>query len=189
MRVEIAPTATAADPAVPLASPAHDPLLQLSAYPSTDHLFFRIALQAGLFGVAANVIPFGLGMVLTGVLAAFLYYRASGPPLTGGKAARLGAMAGAIAFAATALLAVAAIVIFHQQDQMHDALMKAMDQRIANPSDPQVQAALQWLHSPEGFATVLAFSMALALLLSMLLSALGSVLGSGFLRDRIRPRL
>ena len=148
---------------------------------------FRVALQAGLLGVIANIIPLGLGMVLTGILAALLYHRAAGQTLAVAKAARLGAMAGAIAFAASSLLAVLGIVLFHAQDQFRDFMMKAVEQRAASQPAPDVQVALQWLHSPEGFAVALAFSMVLALLLSMLFSAIGCVIGAVLFRERSRP--
>ena len=157
--------------------------LRSSAGPSS---LFRIALQAGLLGVMANVIPFGLGMVLTGILAALLYHRASGGMLVTGKAARLGAMAGAVAFAATALLTVSLVVLLQAQQQFHDIMMKAVEQGVANPSDPEVQAFLQWLHTPQGFGIILAFGMIGALALSMLFSAVGGVIGATLFRDRGR---
>lgn len=156
---------------------------------SADPAFFRTALQAGLLGVMANVIPFGLGMVLTGILAALLYHRANAGALRGGKAARLGAMAGAIAFAATALLTVLAIVLLNSQQQFHDLMMKAVEQGVANRPDPEVQAFLQWLHTPEGFGIILAFGMVGALLLSMVFSAVGGVIGSTLFRNRREPPL
>lgn len=135
----------------------------------------------------ANVIPFGLGMVLTGILAALLYHRSSGGMLVTGKAARLGAMAGAISFAATALLTVLLIVLLHAQQQFHDMMMKAVEQGVVNPSDPEVQAFLQWLHTAQGFGIILAFGMVGALVLSMLFSAVGGVIGTTLFRDRGRP--
>ena len=115
-------------------------------------------MQAGLLGVMANLIPFGLGMVLTGILAALLYHRTNPRTLHGGKAARLGAMAGAISFAATALLTVMAIVLPKSQQKFHDVMMQAIEQGVANQSDQDVQAFLQWLHTPQGFGTILAFA-------------------------------
>jgi hypothetical protein len=155
--------------------------------PSTDAAFFRTAMQAGLLGVMANLIPFGLGMVLTGILAALLYHRANPGTLRGGKAARLGAMAGAISFAATALLTVMTIVLLNSQQKFHDVMMQAVEQGIANRSEPEVQSLLQWLHTPQGFGTVLAFGMVFALLLSILFAAVGGVIGSTLFRDRRRP--
>jgi len=168
---------------------APDHLNPASLRSSADPAFFRTALQAGLLGVMANIIPFGLGMVLTGILAALLYHRANAGTLRSGKAARLGAMAGAIAFAATSLLTVLAIVLLNSQQQFHDLMMKAVEQGVANRSDPEVQAFLQWLHTPQGFGIVLAFGMAGALLLSMLFSAVGGVIGSTLFRNRSQPPL
>jgi hypothetical protein len=191
VRVLIASQTAPASPASPEdGEPAVDPLRQLRFNPglhtSAGSGLFRVALQAGLLGVIANIIPLGLGMVLTGILAALLYHRAGGATLPSTKAARLGGMAGAISFAASSLFGVFAIVVLHAQNQFREVMMKAVDQRVANHSDPEVQAALQWIHSPEGFAVALGISMAIALILSMLFSGIGCVIGAVLFRDRNR---
>jgi hypothetical protein len=189
VRVQFAPLPAVTIPASPdlPIEPGHISSASLGS--SGDPTFFRAALQAGLLGVMANLIPFGLGMVLTGILAALLYHRAQAGTLRGGKAARLGAVAGAIAFATTALLTVFAVVLFHSRQQFHDLMMKALEQSVANQSDPDIQSFLQWIHTPQGFEIVLALGMAGAVLLSMLLSAAGGVIGSVLFRDRNRPPL
>src|SRR3974377_881621 len=96
-------------------------------------------------------------------------------------------MAGAVSFAASSLFVVFAIVVGHAENQIREVLIKAIDQRVTNAADPEVQSALQWLHSPEGFAAALAISMAMALLLSVLFSAIGCVIGAVLFRDRSRP--
>lgn len=192
MRVEIAPQIPPADFTSPsdVGTATRDPLdhvtLNRLTLPTPSGLF-RVALQAGLLGVLANVIPFGLGMVLTGILAALLYHRAGGRTLPMAKAIRLGAWAGAISFAASSLLTVLAIALLHLQQQFRDAMMKAVEQRAANPADPDVQAALQWLHTSQGFSVALAFGMFAALILSVLFSGIGGVIGSTLFRDRTRP--
>ena len=188
VRVELEPT----PPPETLSSPPEagiepDSLKAANLRSPADPAFSRTALQAGLLGVMANLIPFGLGMVLTGILAALLYQRAPGGRLRVGKAARLGAVAGAIAFAATSLLTVLVVVVLHSQQQFHEYMMKALEQSVANRSDPDVQTFLQWLHTPQGFGIILAFGMVGAVLLSMLLSAVGGVIGSKLFRDRNRP--
>ena len=165
---------------------APDPLEQLTYRPTTASGLFRVALQAGLLGVIANVIPLGLGMVLTGILAALLYHRAAARTLATAKAARLGAMAGAIAFAASSVFTGLGIFIFHKQEQFRQLIMNIIDERAA-AAGPDAQTAIQWLHTPEGFAMMLAFSMVFALLLSMLFSAIGCVIGAVLFRERNRP--
>jgi hypothetical protein len=189
VRVEIAalpPVAIAASAGL---SVAPDHVSSTSLRSSGDPVFFRTALQAGLLGVMANFIPFGLGMVLTGILAALLYHRAGTGTLRAGRAARLGAVAGAITFAATAFLAVLAIVLLNGQQQFHDIMMKALEQSVANQSQPDVQSFLQWIHTAQGFEIVLALGMVGAVVLSMLLSAVGGVIGSTLFRDRNQPPL
>lgn len=171
---------------LPLEQTASDPLDRLTYHSPAATGLFRIALQAGLLGVIANIIPLGLGMVLTGILAALLYHRAAGQTLSSVKAARLGAMAGAIAFAVSSILSVLAIVLFHAQDQFRDMLMKAIDQRAASYG-PDLQPMIQWLHTPDGFAIVLALSMIFALFFSVLFSAIGCVIGAVLFRERNRP--
>jgi hypothetical protein len=189
VRVEFAPLAPVTVPSGADLGVAPDHLNPASLRSSADPAFFRTALQAGLLGVMANLIPFaGLGMVLTGILAALLYHRANAGALRSGKAARLGAVAGAIAFAATAFLMVLAIVILNSQQQFHDLMLTAMEQRLAHQSGPDVQSFLQRIHTPQGFDTVLAFGMVGVLLLSMLFSAAGGLIGSTLFRDRKRPR-
>jgi len=135
----------------------------------------------------ANLIPYGLGMVLTGIIAVLLYHRVNAGSLRGGRAARLGAVAGAIAFAATAFLTVLAIVVLNSQQQFHDVMMKAIEQSVARQSGTDVQPFLQWIHTPPGFDTMLAIGMVAALLLSMLFSAAGGLIGSTLFRDRKQP--
>lgn len=135
----------------------------------------------------ANFIPFGVGMVLTGILAALLYHRARAGTLQGGKAARLGAVAGVIAFAATVLLIALAVVLLNSQQQFHDFMMKALEQSVVNQPDAEVQPFLEWIHTSQGFEIVLALGMVLALFLSAALSAVGGVIGSVLFRDRNRP--
>jgi len=188
VRVQFAPLPAVTIPASPdlPIEPGH---IRSAGLGSGDPAFFRAALQAGLLGVMANLIPFGLGMVLTGILAALLYHRAQAGTLRGGKAARLGAVAGAIAFATTAFLAAFAVVLSHSQQQFHDLMLKALEQGAANQSSPDVQSFLQWIHTSQGFEIVLALFMAGTVLLSMLLSAAGGVIGSMLFRDRNRPPL
>jgi hypothetical protein len=160
-----------------------DPLHRIELRGSLGPSFFRVAWQAGLLGVIANIIPFGFGMVLTGMVAPLLHHRAGGTMLLAGAAARLGALAGGIAFALTLVLK---IVLLGERQEYRDLMMKALERSAANP-DPAVQAALQWLHTPQGFAVALTFGMVGALILCMLVSAVGGVIGAKIFRDRSRP--
>ena len=134
----------------------------------------------------ANVIPFGIGLIVTGFLAALLYQRAGGGKLATSAAARLGAMAGTISFAGTSLLTVIAVWVLHAQQQFRELTLKPVEQAIAQQPDPQVQHMLQWLLTPEGFGFILAFAMIVALLISMLFSALGAMLGARMFQSRPR---
>ena len=197
MRVDVAPTASTPEAAPALRS-RHDPLLQLGARPSSGHLLFRVALQAGLLGVAVlfllagligmtgSVVPLAVGMVLTGMLAALLYHRRAGPALPAAKSAQLGATAGVIALAAMALIAIVAVALVGTQEDVREEMVKAINQS-AGSSDPRVQTFLQSLQSPRELAIALAEGILLAMPLSMIFSAIGSVIAFAFLRNRVRP--
>ena len=188
VRVEIATQSPLPNFDIPTeAESARDPSDRPPTRAPFERTIFRTALQAGLVGVAANLIPFGVGMVLTGVLAAWLHRKAVGRKLTTRTAARLGAEAGAIAFAVSALLTVVSIVLLHAQQQFRDLMMKAVEQRAGGAPDPEMQAALQWLHTPDGFAAALAFSMVVLLLLSVLLAAAGCMATAALSQDQKHP--
>jgi hypothetical protein len=183
VRVQLAPEILAAR----TADTSGAPMSQIAFPHRMPSGLFRIALQAGLLGVIANIIPLGLGMVLTGILAALLYHRAAGQTLPPGRAARLGAVSGAIAFAASTLITVLLVVLLHAQDQFRDFVFKAVEQRAANPQDPNVQAVLQWIHTAQGFTAFLAFMMLGFLFFSVLFSTVGCVIGAVLFRERNRP--
>jgi hypothetical protein len=168
--------------------PIHpDQLGQAGIRSPGDPAFFRTALQAGLLGVMANLIPFGLGMVLTGILAALLYHRARSGNLRPMRAARLGAVAGAIAFATIAILSAFFISLLNLRQQFHDLMLKTLEQSVANQAGPDVQSFLDLIHTAQGFEIALALGMAGAVFLSMLFSAVGGVIGSTLFRDRNQP--
>lgn len=188
MRVELAPDPLKAT-SLPEVSVGLDDFHASRVRPGTDPVLFRAALQAGVLGVMANLIPFGLGMVLTGILASLLYQRGTGTNLRSWKAARLGVLAGAIAFASTSLLTVLAVVLLNSQQAFHDLMMQKLERSITNQADPGVQSFIQWIHTAEGFGIFLAFVMLGALLFSMFLAAVGSMLGTKMFRNRNRSPL
>jgi len=189
VRVEFAPLPSVQANSTPKLTIEPDSLTHTGAIPPGDPAFFRTALQAGFLGVMANLIPFGLGMVLTGILAVVLYHRAERRNLGVGRAARLGAVAGAIAFATIALLTVLSVIVFSAQQQFHELMLKALEKSVANQSGPDVQSFLETIHTTQGFEIVLGIGMVGAVLLSMLFSATGAMIGSVLFRDRNRPPL
>jgi hypothetical protein len=178
-----APPATvtlAADPQT-----TDDPLDRLTYHSSAATGLFRIALQAGLLGIIANIIPFGIGNVLTGILAGLLYHRAAGQTLPTATAARLGAAAGAVASAIYWLLATATMIFSHSEDQIRDMVIAAVTRR-ADASSSDLQSILQMLHTPEGFATILVFGVIFVVILSVVFAAIGCVIGAVLFRERNR---
>jgi hypothetical protein len=166
--------------------PAADPLDRVSYHSPAATGLFRIALQAGLLGIIANIIPFGIGNVLTGILAGLLYHRAAGQTLPTSTAARLGAAAGAIASAIYWLLATVTMIFSHSENQIRDMVIAAVSRR-ADASSPEFQSLVQMLRTPEGFATVLVAGVIFVVILSVFFAVIGCVIGAVLFRERNRP--
>jgi len=127
---------------------------------------------------------FVLWMPLCGALPAFLYRRARpGAALTSGAGARMGAMAGLMAF--TVLLVVMAgglaveHYVLHQSDQLVAQVRAQVQQTIDSSSDPQVKQLAGALLSPNGLALILVFSMVFLFAMFLLLCGIGGALGAG----------
>ena len=122
---------------------------------------------------------FGVGIAAAGALAVSLYRRRTGPVrLSSGAGARIGAVSGLFGFGFFCLLIVAATAIFRGGSELKTALLTSLQQAAARSQDPQAQAALEKLRTPEGLMFVLAFGLAFVAFLFIALSALGGALAA-----------
>lgn len=148
------------------------------------------AASAG-FGmtVASMVLPkfFALWMIAGGWLAVTLYRRRSSLLImTWNIGGKIGALAGLLAFGFVALfmatfLTVETLALNHGE-QIRSLLRSAVDQAAAKNQDVQAQALLQYVQTPEGIATMVAFS----LFLFLLLSTAGGIFAASTARRRMR---
>lgn len=134
-------------------------------------------IKAGLVGVFLGIIPL-LGSVLTGMLAVWLHRRAGGHS-TARPAARIGALAAALALSISAGLTVIQVFVFHARQQSEEATVKLLTALGANLSDPELQANIHRLFTPSGMILSFIFG----LLFTLVLGAFG-----GFIASVSKPR-
>jgi hypothetical protein len=144
---------------------------------------FPAAAIAGLLSALSMFLPygsFGLGMVLAGYFCVVLYRRRTfGAPATRGLGAKLGAATGLLGFIIFSLWTAVQVAVFHAGGEIRQQLMKAVEQSAAGNPDPNVQAAVAQLKSPEGLAVMMALGLFVTLLGLVVLGSIGgAVAGS-----------
>jgi len=144
-----------------------------------------IALLVAILMVAFGMPPL-LGMLVAGFLTVLLYHRRSvASGFTTGFGARLGLLTGALGFTMFGIL-VALAVALGSGPQIHDELLKRVQQYAARSSDPNLGQVMDLLKTPEGFAIVVALSLVMTLVAFLLFSSLGGAIGALLLRRRAR---
>jgi small-conductance mechanosensitive channel len=129
--------------------------------------------------------PF-VAMFSVGFLAVvFFRQRRQGPTVKPGTGARLGALSGFFCFAITALLTALASTVSDFRTKIREQILENVEKWAGSrPADPQIQAALDQLKTPEGFITALILASILFFVLSILLASLGGALGGVILGRR-----
>ena len=128
---------------------------------------------------------FGIGIAAAGAFAVRLYRQRSGHmPLLPGAGARIGAVSGVFGFGFFCVIAAVGTALFGGGSQLKAALLSGLEQAAARSQDPQAQAVLEKLRTPEGLILVLAFSLAFVFTLFVALSSLGGALAASMSRGR-----
>jgi hypothetical protein len=145
------------------------------AFPAAAITGFISALLLGL-----PVRTFGIGVVAAGYLCAALYRRLlPGISITRGLGGKLGAVSGALSFIVLALWMAVEIVFLHQGAEIRSQMIRTVEQSAAGNPDPNVQAAVAQLKSPEGLAVMMALGLFVTLLGLVVLGSIGgAVAGS-----------
>jgi len=134
--------------------------------------------------VASLLVLLGLyplvGLFSAGFLTVVFYrQRQGGIAVMPGAGARLGALSGLMAFGVLALLFALASTVPDTRAKMREQLTDGAQKWLASrPADPQVQAALAQLKTPEGFAMAMIVVAVVLFVLSILLSTLGGALSA-----------
>ena len=148
----------------------------------------RAATLAGAASALMLVTPagdFGLGMLAGGFLAVVLYKRSSpGAELRPSGGAILGLVSGSIGSFLYGLVMALRVAIQHTGAALRAEMIRAIEQAAARSTDPQTQAAANWLKSSPGIALML--TVFFAFILFLLLSATGGAIAAVILRRRQR---
>lgn len=126
---------------------------------------------------------FGVGFL------AVIFYRQGQPGFSVkvSTAARLGAFGGLLCFSLTALLGALAATAADSRTKFREQLIESAEKWVAaRPADPQFQAALEQLKTPEGLVMALIVGTILLFLLSIVLGGLGGALGGAIFGRRDR---
>ena len=146
---------------------------------------------AALAGVVSAILMnlffgfFGIGIAAAGALAVRIYRHRSGQPtLLPGAGARIGAVSGVFGFGFFCVLAAVGTALLKGGAELKAALLTSLEQAAARSQDPQAQAVLEKLRTPEGLMLVLAFSLAFVFFLFVALSSLGGALAASMSNKR-----
>jgi hypothetical protein len=159
--------------------------------PTTTSVNWGQALRAaGLAGALLGiswVIPpamYLFWMLACGAFGVALYHRRNPQTeLTRGVGARIGAVAGVIAFGIFAVMMSLQLLLTRGSGSMRTMLLEAIEKSGAANPDPRSQELLQKLTTPEGLAIMVTFAMVLLFFALLGFSAIGGALGSAFFRS------
>jgi hypothetical protein len=142
------------------------------------------ALVASLL-MTLGLNPF-VAMFSVGFLAVVFYrQRRQGSTVKAGSGARLGALSGFFCFAITVLLVALASTVSDFRTKIREQILENVEKLAGSrPADPQIQAALDQLKTPEGFITALILASILLFVLSIVVASLGGALAAAVLGRR-----
>jgi len=181
------------------------PWIPASAYPPLPGavhwpLAWKDALLCGvgaavLFVLTVPVIRLGgvLWMPLAGALAVRLYRRhIAGAPVTAGMGMKLGALTGLFGFLANAFTSIVSFVALRNAGNLRHAMEEQMQSQMAGNSDPRVQQMMQnlldYMSTPQGAATMIAFFLLIFGMVFVVLCAAGGAVGASMFGQRRGPQ-
>ncbi len=133
------------------------------------------------------VVPL-LAILSTGCLAV-IFYRMRNPAwrVSARGGAQLGAIAGLLFSAVSALFASLVVMVLQAGGEARQQMLEAFQQAASASKDPQMQSALEFLKAPEGLAVKVMAGVALVAVLSIGIGSIAGALTGAFLSRRNRP--
>jgi predicted nucleic acid-binding Zn-ribbon protein len=127
----------------------------------------------------------GLG---AGFLAVSLYHRQSpGWGINARYGAQLGALCGLLFFGISAVFEGLVVALFHTGEQVRQQMLEAIQQAASRSADPQVQAFLEGMKTPEGLAAMILLFMLVLFVVSVAAGSIAGALTGAFYGRRKRP--
>jgi hypothetical protein len=125
--------------------------------------------------------PF-VGALAAGFLAAaFSRRHGFGTVVRAGAGARLGVLSGFLLFAMSTIPEMFAVAVLHKGAEMRSQMMEKLQLMATRYPGPEVQPFLDFVKSPDGFATMMVASVLFGLVAFVVLGGLGGALGAAFL--------
>jgi len=176
-------------PAFTLDPPLARPLVSPAALSGIDwpHALRSCAVAAL---ISALVMSLGLMVPLlaglgAGVLGVTLYRRRiSLAKVTARSGAQLGAVSGVFFFGISTIFQTLAIALLHNGGQVRQKMLEALQQAASRTADPQVQAALDRLKTPEGMVAMMILGMVFLFVLSIAAGSIAGALTGAFLNRK-----
>jgi hypothetical protein len=145
------------------------------------------ALIAAAGMVFKLVVPV-IAVIGAGFLAVSIYRRNNPTAsLRAGTGARLGALCGLFCSAMTAVLGALRVLALREGNEIRKTMLDVVQQSASRYSDPQSQAALDFLRSPAGLALFMIVLVIFGCLMFILMGTAGGALGAAVLGRRDRP--
>jgi zinc ribbon protein len=174
-------------PSVPgsLGVPVHSSGVQWS----TGFRVCGIAASIAFLVAALRLMVPPLAVFGAGCLAVILYRRRSPNwRADAGSGAQLGAISGLLFSGILAIFAALMVALWQAGGQVHQVMVDALQQVAARSNDPQVQAALDFLKTPEGLASKVLRGMVVSVLVSIAAGAIAGGLTGALLSRKNRPQ-
>jgi len=146
-------------------------------------LFLGIPLALLRVGSSAAPLVFGAAFIVGGAWSVRIYCRrVKGAPIRPVAGAQIGAASGGFGFLFLAVVTVATVI--YQADEMRTAMA---DQVTKRGADPEVaRRILEFLKTPEGLASFVAFGLFVVLLIFVIGASIGGAWYSAWLRKQSR---
>jgi hypothetical protein len=132
--------------------------------------------------MALGLNPF-VAMLVVGFLAV-VFYRQSRPEvaISAGMAGRIGALGGLLWFAISSILEAVAVLVLHKGPEIRQQLVTMLDQTAARAADPQAQALVARLKTPQWIEFFMIFGVILSFLSAIVLASIGGAIGGALFR-------
>ena len=141
-----------------------------------------LAVVAMFLGLAIPAAALGAGFLAV----AFYRYRNPGVVIRAGLGARLGAVSGLICFLFSGIFIGIAALVVDVRAKFREQMIEAIQKAASRSNDPQVQAMMESLKTPEGLALMMIFAIVAIFLLFLLMGGIGGALGGAILSRRDR---
>ncbi|HEX3740017.1 MAG TPA: zinc ribbon domain-containing protein [Terriglobales bacterium] len=156
------------------------------------HAELRSAFYASIVGAILSMVQPGAGFVLAlplgGVVSVLLYRRLSSgiepSPRTG---FRLGALSGLFVFGLLMVLIAAGTLARHNEGELHEQVVKIVQQAQARNPDPQARQAFEYFLTPQGMTFMMIVGFIFLCVLFVLLSGVGGAVSASLLRRKAPP--